>query len=74
MSKGWIQKNCSCNGGPVGPYGDECRGCNGFGQYFIHLKSGVEAMYPGGPLLGKLSKGELKEITGGNSGTAQKGQ
>ena len=61
--KGWIEKGCSCAGGMRwshihGPV--ECSSCNGTGRYFIHLKSGVEALYPGGPFLGKLSKSELQ--------------
>ena len=62
--KGWIEKNCGCASGlqySVGYEPKECDMCGGAGRYFLRLKSGVMAMYPGGPFLGKLSKQELQE-------------
>jgi len=65
MKKGWTTKKCSCIGGRRGPYGDECGRCGGMREYFIHYKSGVMAMWPGGPFLGKLDKEEIKALQSG---------
>jgi hypothetical protein len=34
-----------------GEYPRECRNCNGTGRICVHLKSGVHALYPGGPFM-----------------------
>jgi len=57
----WEIIDCSCcNGLEWGrDYPTECRDCDGAGQLYYHIKSGVLALWPGGPFKGKLSKGEL---------------
>ena len=49
----WEIIDCGCCAGIEwgGESPRECRGCNGQGYYFRHIKSGVLAQYPGGPFL-----------------------
>ena len=62
--KGWKIISCSCAGGlQWGGYEPkECPDCDGVGNLCIHLKSGVLALYPGGPFRGRVDKNELKEL------------
>jgi hypothetical protein len=55
---GWIEEDCGCCGGIEwgGESPVECRECNGGGIIYRHKKSGVYAMYPGGPFLGRVEK------------------
>lgn len=57
----WLMLDCGCcNGLKWG--GDEpieCRDCAGTGVQYLHLRSGVIAVYPGGPLLGRIDKQTL---------------
>lgn len=65
MTKGWIDKSCGCASGlqySVGYEPKDCDMCGGAGHYFIHLKSGRTALYPGGPFLGRVCDLELKEL------------
>ena len=50
---GWEIIDCGCCGGIQwgGEYPRECLDCNGSGSYFRHIKSGVSALYPGGPFV-----------------------
>lgn len=52
---GWLIIDCGCcNGirwGGCSPI--ECNRCLGEGIYYKHIKSGVLAQYPGGPLMGR---------------------
>lgn len=72
MKPGWIRENCSsCDGhGMVSQYthsgddflgAEECRDCGGKGYIFLHEKSGILAEYPGGSLVGRLSKAEMAQ-------------
>lgn len=56
--RGWYLIDCGCCNGIEwgGEEPRECNTCNGVGTYAFHKKSGVIAMYPGGPLLGRMSK------------------
>lgn len=47
---GWDVIDCGCCAGIVwgGESPEECKLCNGFGEYYKHRKSGVCAEYPGG--------------------------
>ncbi len=58
--KGWKYINCFCAGG-TNCDGYECGVCAGWGAYYKHIKSGVLAIYPGGPFLGSEPKGENNE-------------
>ena len=51
---GWEYVDCGCCGGIQwgGEYPCECSNCGGSGAYCRHIKSGVTALYPGGPFLG----------------------
>lgn len=53
---GWERIDCGCSNGLEwgGEEPRECRNCGGSGFIFHHIKSGVLALYPGGPLCGKL--------------------
>jgi len=53
-SPGWIMQDCGCCDGLEwgGEVPTECTLCNG-GFVFKHLASGVLAMYPSGPFLGR---------------------
>ena len=57
--RGWEVLDCGCCNGIEwgGEEPIECSSCNGSGKYFRHTKSGVLAEYPGGPFLGRESKG-----------------
>lgn len=61
----WKVTNCPyCRAGiafSAGYEPKECGNCNGTGSQAIHLKSGVIALYPGGPFIGKLTQEELEE-------------
>jgi len=52
---GWKLIDCGCCNGIEwgGDYPKECRSCGGNGRMALHVKSGVLADYPGGPLRGK---------------------
>ena len=56
---GWEIQDCGCcNGIEWG--GDEpieCSRCGGNGVIYHHVKSGADAMYPGGPFVGKEVQG-----------------
>ena len=51
---GWEEIDCGCCNGIEwgGESPTECSDCKGGGVYFRHIKSGVLAVYPGGPFLG----------------------
>lgn len=55
-SIGWILKDCHCCLGLQWGTGYECKDCAG-GAYAFHVQSGVMAMYPGGPFLGRRRGG-----------------
>ena len=63
---GWIQFACGCCAGIMwgGDHPQECNHCWGSGFIALHKKSGVLALYPGGPLLGRLSREEIEERFG----------
>ncbi len=50
---GWERVDCGCCNGIQwgGEDPRECNNCNGSGSYCRHKKSGVMAMYPGGPFV-----------------------
>jgi hypothetical protein len=52
---GWLRIDCGCCAGLEwgGESPRECRDCGGGGFLAKHVKSGVLADYPGGPLRGK---------------------
>ena len=52
---GWDEIDCGCCNGVKwgGLEPRECKRCNGSGILFHHLKSGVLALYPSGPLRGR---------------------
>ena len=52
---GWEEVDCGCCGGIQwgGESPRECNDCEGSGRYCRHIKSGVMALYPGGPFLGR---------------------
>ena len=52
---GWVERDCGCCAGIKwgGESPVECEHCGGGGFYWLHLKSGVIADYPGGPLRGR---------------------
>lgn len=52
---GWTQVDCGCCDGIQwgGEYPRECQECGGTGVIYRHNKSGVLALYPGGPFVGK---------------------
>lgn len=62
----WKETSCPfCSAGIVfsaGYESVECSDCNGSGKQFIDYNSGVIALYPGGPFVGKLTERELEEI------------
>lgn len=69
----WRQERCSgCGGhGIVSGYtlggtdfvgAEECDDCNGGGVIYIHRRTGTIAEYPGGRLLGRLSKKEKSHV------------
>ncbi len=60
---GWQEEDCGCCNGIEwgGEYPRECRDCGGSGIVFHHVKSGVLALYPGGPFLGRLSNKEKED-------------
>lgn len=66
----WREISCVCGGhGIVSDYGGgdfngakECAECGGSGRQFLSDK-GVIAIYPGGPLRGRLTKKELAQLT-----------
>lgn len=51
----WEIEDCGCSGGLEwgGEYPTECRTCKGGGVLYHHKPSGVRALYPGGPFLGR---------------------
>ncbi len=55
---GWVRRDCGCCNGLEwgGEEPRECRDCGGDGCVFVHLKSGVIAEYPGGPLRGSCGR------------------
>lgn len=55
LPPGWEQVSCGCCAGVEwgGLEPRECRDCRGNGWYFRHTPTGVLAMYPGGPFLGR---------------------
>ena len=53
---GWVACDCGCYCGEVegrGRYWRECPKCKGWGRFWKHKESGVLAVYPGGPFLGR---------------------
>jgi hypothetical protein len=52
---GWAMVDCGCSHGLSwgGESPSECPTCGGEGRLARHLESGVLALYPGGPLMGK---------------------
>jgi hypothetical protein len=58
----WMKRDCGCCMGSSWGSGAECHNCKGEGFYYINLKSGVKATYPGGSFLGKISKEELRKL------------
>jgi len=50
---GWEEIDCGCCNGIEwgGEYPRECRKCKGGAVYYRHKKSGVYALYPGGPFI-----------------------
>lgn len=57
----WLCTDCGCCAG-IKLGGEEprmCRDCQGSGMLYLHLPTGIQAIYPGGPIVGKLSKAEL---------------
>lgn len=59
---GWVCDDCGCCAGIRwgGESPDECDNCAGSGRIWRHKQSGVVAQWPGGPLLGRLTKTELE--------------
>ena len=57
--RGWKHMECGCCAGLEwgGEYPRECKLCGGSGSLYIHVKSGVLAQYPGGPLAGRVTTG-----------------
>ena len=58
---GWRQVDCGCCAGLEwgGEEPRECRRCKGWGGLFLHEKSRVLALWPGGPLAGMAYDGEF---------------
>ena len=57
---GWVRLDCGCCDG-IEWGGDEpqdCYACKGYGSVCLHVKSGVIALYPGGPLCGHATDDE----------------
>ncbi len=54
--KGWEEIDCKCCNGTEwgGDYPRVCKRCEGLGTLYRHKKTGVLAVYPGGPFRGKL--------------------
>jgi len=54
----WEEIDCGCCAGIAwgGNYPNTCNYCEGTGRLFCHIKSGVLALYPGGPFKGKDPK------------------
>ena len=52
-SPGWAEIDCGCCGGIQwgGESPRDCGTCQGNGRYYRHLRSGVLALYPGGPFI-----------------------
>ncbi len=50
---GWVSVDCGCCGGTQwgGEEPIECDICKGSGSYCKYIKSGVHALYPGGPFI-----------------------
>ena len=57
---GWMAVDCGCCAGIKwgGETPDECDSCGGSGRVAWHPASGVLALWPGGPLAGRLPAGE----------------
>lgn len=53
---GWEEIDCGCCAGIQwgGEYPRECLSCDGSGVLFHHIKSGVLALWPGGPFKGRF--------------------
>lgn len=53
---GWVAMDCGCSAGLQwgGEVPRECLSCGASGWRHVHLKSGVTAVWPGGPLNGRL--------------------
>lgn len=62
--EGWLEVDCGCCAGIEwgGEYPRDCNRCAGGGLYYVHIKSGVMAQYPGGPLLGRLPADEVMTL------------
>lgn len=60
---GWEETDCGCCNGIQwgGEYPTECPDCDGSGRLFHHTKSGVLALYPGGPFVGKLPNKSIQQ-------------
>lgn len=58
----WVWDDCGCCAGLIwgGDSPRECPHCNG-GQIARHVPSGVLALWPGGPFVGRLTLKEQKD-------------
>lgn len=56
----WERRDCGCCAGVEwgGEYPQECDRCFGNGSICVHLPTGTLAVWPGGPLLGRLEREE----------------
>ena len=74
---GWVEEDCGCCAGLQwgGDMTDgsprECSNCKGGGSIFHHLKSGVIAEFPGGPLLGRRNPNNEPDECGSKRHTDQ---
>lgn len=61
---GWWRTDCGCCGGIQwgGESPRDCWECKGAGVRWLHKATGTVAEYPGGPLLGRLSADEIREV------------
>lgn len=52
---GWLNVDCGCCNGIEwgGEFPQDCRVCRGDGAIALHVKSGMLALYPGGPFCGR---------------------
>jgi hypothetical protein len=62
--KHWLYVDCVCCMGIKwgGEEPVECSDCGGSGYRAVHLLSGVIALWPKGPLCGKLTNEELHQL------------
>ena len=62
---GWVMRDCGCCNGIEwgGSEPRECSDCAAGGLVAVHLASGTMALYPGGPLRGRVAPATPKEGT-----------